>query len=209
MAEKDCGSKSKAMLHPEMYECKNGRSVLKKEFRKPRGKSTACVEKSKFAQDKRYECNEKTNFRWKLKKGFKLAPVEGAPKKPLTPFFRYIPVVRQEKNLKGMDLVSTASKMWKVLSSQEKAPFDEAYRVEKERYDALLATFKTQHGETKQIVAKPKRPLSKYSKFMSEQYKLTAAEIAPTIENWETLPQKEKLKIVAKEVAKKWHASKA
>jgi len=203
MSSDHCSIKSKAAKYPEFYECTKGHSVVKKEYRK-NPTSTECTPEGKLAKDKRYICNEKTNFIWKLKKNYKLVPVEGAPKKPLTPYFRWLATVRGTTGLTGKSEIQELARRWRdVLLVQDKETFIRAYNQEKIAYDIISKNFT---GPRREIVEKPKRKLSKYSQFMKDNYNTTAQEVAVKTPNWETLKQTEKLKLVTPEVVKKWRA---
>ncbi len=60
---------------------------------------------------------------------------DSAPKKPLTPFFMF----REKQKEKGNTLGGKeAGKMWKEMSDEEKKPYTEAYRKQKDKYDRYL-----------------------------------------------------------------------
>jgi hypothetical protein len=78
----DCGPKSKAKLEPLRYDCIDGTS-------RPRAgvvKEKKCSERSKYAKDPQYRCNEETKYRYKLVKGLKKVRNDDIPKKT-TGFF--------------------------------------------------------------------------------------------------------------------------
>jgi hypothetical protein len=204
MSNDHCSINSKATKYPEFYKCIKGRSVVKKKYRGKKPIPTECKPEGKLAKDKRYICNEKTNFLWKLKKNYKLVPVPGAPKKPLTPYFRWLATVRGTTGLTGKAEIQELARRWRdVLTPQDKDTFTKAYNQEKIDYDTISKNFT---GPRREIVEKPKRKLSKYSQFMKDNYNATAQEVAVKTPNWETLKQTEKLKLVTPEVVKKWRA---
>jgi len=175
MATKGCGPKSKWAKDPEHYDCVNGRSVLKKEFRQPRvvKPRTKCTES--HAGDDKWECNEKTNFQWKLKKGFKMSRVVGAPKRPLSAYFLWMGEnrawVAQATGLKGKELASALGSRWKALTEVEQAPFKARAAMAKEAFERELEHFKAVHeGQAlKEVVQKPKRAPSAWVLFSKDE----------------------------------------
>ena len=166
MAAKPCGPKSKFMKEPDRYDCVNGRSVLKPELRQPRGVRTKCTDNKKFTADPRYECGEKTGFRWKLKKGFKAIRAVGAPKRPQTAFFLWMADNRKrievETGLKGKGLVSYLGASWNELSDVDKAPYVERANQLKSEYQLAKDLYE---GPQKTVVQKEKRPETEWVKF--------------------------------------------
>ena len=83
-----CSSNSKAVDFPEYYDCINGHSILKKEFRQPQRPSSYCRNNPKFVNNPLYECGPATRFRWTLKKEYKLTK-EGL-KRPPSAFIMWV-----------------------------------------------------------------------------------------------------------------------
>ncbi|CAJ1080465.1 transcription factor A%2C mitochondrial [Xyrichtys novacula] len=123
----------------------------------------------------------------------------GPPKKPLTGYMRYVkqqqPVVaRQYPDTKAVDVIRKIAQQWRLLSPDQKRPFEQAsqlareqFKVDFQRYQAQLTPFqiKQQTLERKVRLAKrkairkkreltnlgkPKRPRSPFNIFMSEHF---------------------------------------
>lgn len=70
------------------------------------------------------------------------------PKKPLTPFFRFLALNRekalsQNKDLKAMGVVQVVSKEWANVDQQLKAKLTDEYMKEKEDYTKIIAQYET------------------------------------------------------------------
>lgn len=199
MATKICGPKSKFGLFPDRYDCVNGRSVMKKEFKLPRGPRTDCSKNVKFTSDPRYECSDKTNFRWKLKKGFKAVRPVGVPKKPASAFFLWMndnrKAVEAEVGLKGAMLVRVLGERWKSLDERTKELYKQRALEAKKSFEE----FKLTHANLplKQIVEKAKRQPSEWILFNKRMRPVVRAEHP----DW-------KFGQVSKEVGRLWQEAK-
>ncbi|XP_029954336.1 transcription factor A, mitochondrial [Salarias fasciatus] len=127
------------------------------------------------------------------------AEASGPPKRPLNGYMRYVmqqkpAVVRQNPEIKPVDIIRKIAQQWRSLSPEQKRPFEEAsvrareqFRVELQNYQARLSPeqLQQQAQEKRQRMAKrkairkkreltslgkPKRPRSPFNIFMSEHF---------------------------------------
>lgn len=145
----------------------------------------------------------------------------GPPKRPLNGYMRYVMeqkpfVIRQNPEIKPVDIIRKIAQQWRTLSPQQKQPFQEAslrareqFKVDLQRYQAQLtpAEVQQQAQEKRQKLAKrrtirkkrelnslgkPKRPRSPFNIFMSEHFEeargtTTQAKMKSLIEDWRNL----------------------
>lgn len=135
------------------------------------------------------------------------------PKKPLTPFFRYIKQVRptvlaENPNLKVTDVIKTISKKWETVDPALKQKFQEEYQREKMVYVEIRAKYDSQITDeqrfaikqlkdennamkerrmTKKRIAeldRPKKPASAFLLFISKARKETPQPSNQTYREW-------------------------
>ncbi|XP_026132997.1 transcription factor A, mitochondrial-like [Carassius auratus] len=123
----------------------------------------------------------------------------GPPKRPLTAYMRYVKemhptISSQNPGVKNVDIVRKLAQQWKVLTPEQKQPFQDASSASREQYKLALEKYKAQLTpaqtaalavEKRQKVAKrkalrrkkelnslgkPKRPRSAFNIFMSEHF---------------------------------------
>ncbi|XP_017339937.1 transcription factor A, mitochondrial [Ictalurus punctatus] len=123
----------------------------------------------------------------------------GPPKRPLTAYLRYVKeqqpvVVRQNPDIKVVDIVRKIAQQWRTLTPEEKQPFEEAslaareqYKVDKKAYQdqltpaqsAAIAEEKRQKAAKRRAIrkkrelnslGKPKRPRTGFNIFMAEHF---------------------------------------
>lgn len=145
----------------------------------------------------------------------------GPPKRPLNGYMRYVqqqkPIVtRQNPDFKSVDIIKKIAQQWRIMSPEQKQPFQEAFvrareqfKVDLERYQAQLtpAQLQQQALEKRQRLAKrkairkkreltslgkPKRPRSPFNIFMSEHFEeargvSTQAKMKSLLEDWRNL----------------------
>ncbi|XP_026171465.1 transcription factor A, mitochondrial isoform X2 [Mastacembelus armatus] len=145
----------------------------------------------------------------------------GPPKRPLNGYMRYVlqqqPVMsKQNPEIKSVDIVRKIAQQWRMMSPEQKQPFEEAsvkareqFKVDFQHYQAQLtpAQVQQQAQERKQRMAKrrairkkreltnlgkPKRPRSPFNIFMSEHFEeargaTTQAKMKSLLEDWRNL----------------------
>ncbi|XP_023274707.1 transcription factor A, mitochondrial [Seriola lalandi dorsalis] len=145
----------------------------------------------------------------------------GPPKRPLNGYFRYFmeqkPImIRQNPEIKTMDIIRKVAQQWRTMSPQQKQPFQEAslrareqFKVDFQRYQAQLTPAQVQQqalekrermAKRKAIrkkremnsLGKPKRPRTSFNIFMSEHYEeargtTTQAKMKSLLEDWTNL----------------------
>lgn len=145
----------------------------------------------------------------------------GPPKRPLNGYLRYVlqqqPVItRHNPDIKSVDIIRRIAQQWRMMSPDQKRPFEEAsvqareqFKVDFQRYQAQLtpAQIQQQTLEKKQRMAKrkairkkreltnlgkPKRPRSPFNIFMSEHFEeargtTTQAKMKSLLEDWRSL----------------------
>uniref|UniRef100_A0A3Q2NSY5 Transcription factor A, mitochondrial n=1 Tax=Fundulus heteroclitus TaxID=8078 RepID=A0A3Q2NSY5_FUNHE len=123
----------------------------------------------------------------------------GPPKRPLNGYMRYVLqqkpfVTSQNPEIKLVDVVRKIAQQWRMMSPEEKQPFQEAsvqamkqFKVDLEKYQSQLtpAQLQQQAVERRQrlakrkairkkreltILGKPKRPRTPFNIFMSEHF---------------------------------------
>ncbi|XP_016416164.1 transcription factor A, mitochondrial-like [Sinocyclocheilus rhinocerous] len=123
----------------------------------------------------------------------------GPPKRPLTAYMTYVKemhptISRQNPGIKNVDIVRKLAEQWKMLTLEQKQPFQDASSASREQYKLVLEKYKAQLTpaqtaalavEKRQKVAKrkairrkkelnslgkPKRPRSAFNIFMSEHF---------------------------------------
>ncbi|XP_042623158.1 transcription factor A, mitochondrial-like [Cyprinus carpio] len=123
----------------------------------------------------------------------------GPPKRPLTAYITYVKemhptISRQNPGVKNVDIVRKLAQQWKMLTPEQKQPFQDASLASKEQYKLAVEKYKAQLSpaqtaalaiEKRQKVAKrkairrkkelnslgkPKRPRSAFNIFMSEHF---------------------------------------
>lgn len=135
------------------------------------------------------------------------------PKKPLTPFFRYIKKVRpailaENPNIKATDVIKTISKQWETVDPTLKQQFQDEYLKEKiiyvetrAKYDSKIT--KEQRNEIKQLkeeniaakerrmtkkriaqLERPKKPASAFLLFVSKERQATPQRANQTYREW-------------------------
>lgn len=149
------------------------------------------------------------------------AEASGPPKRPLNGYMRYVmqqkpAVVRQNPDIKPVEIIRRIAQQWRGLSPQQKQPFEEAslrareqFKLELQRYQAQLspAQLQQQVQEKRRRMAKrkairkkreltslgkPKRPRSPFNIFMSEHFEEarglnTQMKLKSLMEDWRNL----------------------
>ncbi|KAM6896917.1 transcription factor A, mitochondrial [Xenentodon cancila] len=145
----------------------------------------------------------------------------GPPKRPLNGYMRYLlqqkPIVKKENpEIKAVDMIRKLAQQWRMLSPEQKQPFQEASLQERERFKLELQKYQAQLTpdqlqqqtvEKRQRMAKrkairkkrelnnlgkPKRPRSPFNIFMSEHFEeargtTTQAKMKSLLEDWRNL----------------------
>ncbi|KAG7226551.1 hypothetical protein INR49_003708, partial [Caranx melampygus] len=145
----------------------------------------------------------------------------GPPKRPLNGYMRYVMeqkpvIIRQNPEIKAVDVIRKIAQQWRTLSPQQKQPFQEAsqrareqFKVDLQRYQAQLSPAEVQQQalEKRQKMAKrrairkkrelnslgkPKRPRSPFNIFMSEHFEeakgtTTQGKMKSLMEDWRNL----------------------
>lgn len=145
----------------------------------------------------------------------------GPPKRPLNGFMRYVqqqkPIVTsQNPDIKSVDAIRKIAHQWKIMSPEQKQPFEEAFvkakeqfKVDLERYKAQLTPAQVQQEalEKRQklvkrkairkkrelnSLGKPKRPRTSFNIFMSEHFEeakgaTVQAKMKSLLEDWKNL----------------------
>uniref|UniRef100_A0A1A8SF99 Transcription factor A, mitochondrial n=1 Tax=Nothobranchius rachovii TaxID=451742 RepID=A0A1A8SF99_9TELE len=145
----------------------------------------------------------------------------GPPKRPLNGYLRYLlqqkPVVTgQSPEIKQVDVIRKVAQQWRLLSPEQKQPFQEAshqameqFKVDLQKYKAQQTPAqlqqqaleeKTRRRKRKAIrkkreltsLGKPKRPRSAFNIFMSEHFQeargsTTQAKMKFLLEDWKSL----------------------
>ncbi|XP_036428106.1 transcription factor A, mitochondrial [Colossoma macropomum] len=125
--------------------------------------------------------------------------VGGRPKRPLTAYMQYVKaqqplVVKQNPDIKVVDIVRKIAQQWRTLTPEQKRPFEEAslaakeqYKLDMQKYEAQLTPAQTAAiaEERRQKMAKrkairkkrelntlgkPKRPRTAFNIFMAEHF---------------------------------------
>ncbi|XP_066518773.1 transcription factor A, mitochondrial [Hoplias malabaricus] len=125
--------------------------------------------------------------------------VGGPPKRPLTAYMHYVKaqqpdVVKQNPDIKIVDIVRKIAQQWRTLTPEQKRPFEEAslaskeqYKLDMQKYQAQLSPAQTaaMAEERRQKMAKrkairkkrelshlgkPKRPRTPFNIFMAEHF---------------------------------------
>ncbi|KAL2083186.1 hypothetical protein ACEWY4_020959 [Coilia grayii] len=123
----------------------------------------------------------------------------GPPKRPLTGYMRFVQeqrpqVIRQHPDVKAMEVIKKVAERWRLLTPEQKRPFEQAaladrnqYKVTLERYkaqltpaqsEALIEEQRQRRAKRKAIkkkreltsLGKPKRPRLPFNIFMSEHF---------------------------------------
>ncbi|XP_047232009.1 transcription factor A, mitochondrial [Girardinichthys multiradiatus] len=147
--------------------------------------------------------------------------ISGPPKRPLNGYMRYVlqqkPVVTsQDPEIKLVDVVRKIAQQWRMMSPEQKQPFQEAsnqamkqFKVDLQKYQAQLtpAQLQQQVMEKRQksakrkairkkreltVLGKPKRPRSPFNIFMSEHFQeargaTTQAKMKSLLDDWRNL----------------------
>ncbi|KAJ8365662.1 hypothetical protein SKAU_G00144930 [Synaphobranchus kaupii] len=121
------------------------------------------------------------------------------PKRPLTSYMRFVKqqhplVVRQNPDLKIVEIVKRIAQHWRALSPEQKRPFQEASLADHAQYKMEVEKFKSQltpaqsaalneerrqklakrksirHKRELALLGKPKRPRSAFNIFMAEHF---------------------------------------
>ncbi|XP_056324927.1 transcription factor A, mitochondrial [Danio aesculapii] len=150
----------------------------------------------------------------------------GPPKRPLTAYMTYVKdmqptVSKQNPGLKNVDIIRKIAQQWKMLTTEQKQPFQVASLEAKEQYKFALEKFKAQLTpaesaafveERRQKVAKrkairkkkeltnlgkPKRPRSSFNIFMAEHFveakgTTTQAKMTSLRDDWNRLSDTQK-----------------
>jgi hypothetical protein len=140
-----------------------------------------------------------------------------APKKPKTSYILFSLAerprfVQQHPDMKATDVMCALGKRWNKMSKDEKHQYDEAYKLEKKKYDAAIlayvpdeafanaakrAKIYSSNGEKREKIRRdpnaPKRPTSNYLLYSKEQRPLVVAS-----------NPKMKATLVISEIAKRW-----
>nr|XP_020443210.1 transcription factor A, mitochondrial [Monopterus albus] len=145
----------------------------------------------------------------------------GRPKRPLNAYLRYVVqqkpiIIEQNPEIKPVDAIRKIAQQWRMMSPQQKQPFEEAslqameqFKVDFQNYQTQLTPTQIQQQvlEKKQRMAKrkahrkkreltslgkPKRPRSPFNIFMSEHFEeargaTTQAKMKSLLEDWRNL----------------------
>ncbi|XP_058477362.1 transcription factor A, mitochondrial [Solea solea] len=145
----------------------------------------------------------------------------GPPKRPLNGYLRYVQqqqpaVIRKNPELKSVDIIREIAQQWRMMSPEQKQPFEvesqrarEQFKVELQRYQAQLSPEQIlQQSMEKRMrlakrkamrkkreltsLGKPKRPRSAFNIFMSEHFEeargtTTQAKMKSLMEDWRSL----------------------
>ncbi|XP_017292533.1 transcription factor A, mitochondrial [Kryptolebias marmoratus] len=145
----------------------------------------------------------------------------GPPKMPLNGYLRYViqqkPIMTsQNPEIKSVDIIRKIAQQWRVLSPEQKQPFQKAFLLEMERYKLDLKKYKSQltpaqlqeQAMEKQMrlkkrkatrkkrelnsLGKPKRPRTAFNIFMSEHFQeargaTLQAKMKSLMEDWKNL----------------------
>ncbi|KAG7325549.1 hypothetical protein KOW79_011865 [Hemibagrus wyckioides] len=145
----------------------------------------------------------------------------GPPKRPLTAYLRYVKeqqpiVVRQNPDIKAVDIVRKIAQQWRTLTPEDKQPFEEAsiaareqYRIDMKAYQdqltpaqsAAIAEEKRQKKAKRRAIrkkrelnslGKPKRPRTAFNVFMAEHFEEAKGSTMPgkmksLFEDWKSL----------------------
>lgn len=143
------------------------------------------------------------------------------PKRPLNGYMRYVlqqqPImIKQHPEIKSVDVIKKIAQQWRMMSPEQKRPFEEAsvrareqFRLDLQRYQAQLTPAQEQQLalEKRQRIAKrkairrkrelttlgkPKRPRSPFNIFMSEHFEeargaTTQAKMKSLLDDWRNL----------------------
>lgn len=147
--------------------------------------------------------------------------VGGPPKRPLNSYMRFVKqqqpvVVRQNPDVKAVDIIRKVAHQWRMLTPEQKRPFEEAsvsarqqFKVDLQRYQAQLSPAQSaaQAEERRMRLAKrkavrkkrelttlgkPKRPRSAFNIYMSEHFEEARGLTMPAkmkflVEEWRRL----------------------
>ncbi|XP_028263747.1 transcription factor A, mitochondrial [Parambassis ranga] len=147
--------------------------------------------------------------------------VSSPPKRPLNGYMRYVQqqkplVVKQNPDIKSVDVIRKIAQQWRMLTPEQKQPFQDAslrareqYKGDLQRYQAQLspAQLEQQAQEKRQRLAKrkairkkrelsslgkPKRPRTAFNIFMSEHFEEARGANVPAkmkslMDNWRNL----------------------
>lgn len=97
-----------------------------------------------------------------------------APKRPISPFFRYLADFRgKTENVSGKETVKQAAVQWKALTSLQKTPFQVPYEKERTAYVKAKAEYVSSGKKDawKRDPEKPKKPLTSYLRFVQDHRK--------------------------------------
>jgi len=95
------------------------------------------------------------------------------PKRPLSPYFAFLAKFRAQNPGLRSRAPTLASEQWKVMSGQEKRPFEEAYAAEKKVFDKSFKEYvdSGKKAAWERPPGKPKQPLTAYLLFSQEYRK--------------------------------------
>merc|ERR1719410_162630 len=115
--------------------------------------------------------------------GFASIAVDPArPKRPESAWIHYLSDFRKKnQDIKGKEVMSSASKAWKVMTVPQKKPFQDMYDAAKKVYDADQEEY-VKSGKKEALTRdpeKPKKPLSAFFLFLSG-YRTKNASLKPT-----------------------------
>ncbi|XP_030629210.1 transcription factor A, mitochondrial [Chanos chanos] len=145
----------------------------------------------------------------------------GPPKRPLTAYIRYVkeqqPIIsRQNPDIKIVEVMRKIAQQWRVMTPDQKRPFEEASLADREQYKRAMERFQAQLSpaqsaalaeEKRQKMAKrrairkkrelnslgkPKRPRNAFNIFMSEHFEeakgsTMQAKMKSLMEDWKGL----------------------
>lgn len=152
---------------------------------------------------------------------YSTSQASGPPKRPLNGYMRYVvqqqPVMtKHNPEIKSVDIIRKIAQQWRMMSPEQKRPFEEAslrakeqFKVELQRYQAQLTPAQVQQqaldkrqrlAKRKAIrkkreltnLGKPKRPRSPFNIFMSEHFEeargtTTQGKMKSLFEDWRNL----------------------
>lgn len=145
----------------------------------------------------------------------------GPPKRPLNGYMRYVMqhrpnMIRQNPDIRVVDIVRRIAQQWRVMSPEQKRPFEEAFQREREQFKVDLQRYQAQltpaqlqqEAQAKREkmakrtairkkreltnLGKPKRPRSAFNIYMSEHFEeargvSTQAKMKSLLEDWKNL----------------------
>ncbi|XP_076154641.1 transcription factor A, mitochondrial [Alosa pseudoharengus] len=145
----------------------------------------------------------------------------GPPKRPLTGYMRFVKeqrlqVIKQYPDVKAVEVIKKIAEQWRVLTPEQKRPFEQAALSERNQYKTIMERYQAQltpaqsaamveekrqkRAKRKAIrkkrelntLGKPKRPRTGFNIFMSEHFEeargvTMQAKMKSLLEDWKNL----------------------